>query len=835
MAPGQASGTWINSTANSTWGAAANWAGGVVASGTDATADFSTLDIAAARTVSLGGNFTAGTLIFGDAVTPSSNWTLANGTGGPWALMLAVSSGSPVINIVNQTTTISAALAGSQGLTKAGAGLLVLTGANTFTGGINLGAGTLNFNNGSLGGNVVDFTANAVLGWNGTNTQDVSAQIKIEDGVMATFATGANNVTFASSLQAGTGGITKTGAGTLTISAANIYTGPTKVSVGRIVLSGGNDRLAAAGTISLGQGTNGGVLQLGDANGAANQTTTSLTIAGTATTNAVVGGYLSVSTLTVNNAAAVTFAGLLGGPGTNENNLALTKGGAGTLTLNNAGNSFGGDVFVAGGTLAVTKSSALGSTPKTITISGTVSAPSLKLDGSGGDLSLPQGLALVTSNDNATTPAILSSAGNNAVGGSIALATGGFGGGNTRIKVSGGALALNGNIAPASGAAGSVTLLLDASAGLVGTVNGVIADNGATLALTRAGSGTWVLAAANTFTGAVTINGGTLQVGSIAATGMPQPLGAGTGAISLGSGAVTGTLEYTGTADATLARGITAAAAGGGIIMNSGGAVLTLSGTQSKNGRPLIYTGGSFRITGKITGATAGDLIFDTANVTLSGNQNTFIGSTYVQNNSTLVVTNTSGSATGTGTVAVDSSSTLAGSGFINAGANNSVTVSGTVHVGDPAVGAAASLDLATSGIGSTVFAGGSVLEISFYGGAGEGDSSGSAAAADLLRIAGTLSIADGAILKLGNPNHLTGWSEGDVLKVFDWSALTSVSGTFEIDASALDLPSGLGLDAGALYRTGTLRFTVLVVPEPQRGLLMLAGGGLLAWRRRRR
>jgi autotransporter-associated beta strand protein len=832
---GQASGTWINATANSTWGTAANWAGGVVASGVDATADFSTLDIAAARTVSLGGSFAAGTLVFGDSTTPSSNWTLANGTGGPWALTLAVSSGSPVVGVVNQTATISAVLAGSQGFTKTGTGVLTLTGANTFTGGINLSAGTLNFSNGSLGGNVVDFTANAVLGWNGTNTQDVSAQIKIEDGVTATIATGANNVIFASALQAGTGGITKTGVGTLTITAANTFTGATRVNVGRIVLSGGANRLASTGTIGLGQGANAGVLQLGDAGGAADQSTASLTIAGTAAANAVVGGYLSVSTLTINNAAAVTYAGLLGGAGSNENNLALTKSGAGTLTLNNAGNSFWGDVVVAGGTLAVTKPTALGSTPKTVTVSGTLNAPSLKLDGTGGDLGLPATLSLVTSNDNATVPAILSSAGNNVVGGSIALATGGFGGGNTRIKVSGGSLTLNGNIAPAAGTAGSVVLLLDAAAGLTGTVNGVIADNGAALALTRAGSGVWVLTAPNTFTGAVTISGGTLQVASIAAIGTPQPLGAGTGAISLGAGAVAGTLEYTGSADATLARGITAAAAGGGIIRNSGGAVLTLSGTQAKNGRPLTYTGGSFRITGKITGAAAGDLIFDNANVTLTGAQNTFVGTTLIKNNSTLVVMNTGGSATGTGSVVVDAGSTLAGTGFINAGADNSVIINGCVHVGDTVVNAAASLDLATSGTGSTAFADGSVLEINLYGGAGAGDSSANTAAADVLRVSGTLSIADGATLKLGNPNHLSGWAAGDVLKVFDWSALTASSGVFQIDASSFDFPAGIGLDASALYSTGTLRFTALVVPEPRRGLLLLAGAGFVVLRRGRR
>ena len=842
IARAQTSGTWINASTNSTWSTAANWSGSTVAVGAGATADFSTLDITAARTVNLGTNITIGTIVFGDATTPSNNWTLANGTGGPWALTLATGTGSPVINVVNQTTTISAGLAGSQGFTKTGTGVLTLTGANTVTGGINLSAGTLNFAFGSLGTNTVDFTAGAALGWNASNTQDVSSLIKIEDGVTATLATGANNVTFASPFQAGTtgtGAVTKTGAGTLTLTAANTLTGLTKISAGRLVLSGGNDRLATTGTITLGQAAGSGTLQLGDASSAANQTTTSVLVAGTGTANAVVGGNSGVSLLTINNAAAVAYTGLLGGAGTNENNLALAKSGAGTLTLSNASSTFAGDVQIAGGTLAITKSSALGSTPKTVTISGTTNAPSLKLDGSGGDLLLPSALSFVTSNDNTNTPAILSSAGNNAIEGGIALTTGGFGTGNTRVKVTGGSLILDGLILPAASAAGQVSLILDGSASLNGTVNGLVSDNGAiTLALTKAGAGTWTLTSANTYSGATTINAGTLQIASIAATGTAQPLGVASSAVSLGTTGTSGTLEYTGTTAATLTRGITVASTSGGIVKNSGGAVLTLSGTLAKNGRPLTLTGGDIRVTGKITGATAGDLVIDNASVTLSGNLNSYIGSTYVQNGSTLTVSNTSGSATGTGSVTVDATSKLAGSGLINAGSNNLITVNGTLQVGDATASAGTNLELATSGTGTLAIGTSAVVLIDIFSGAGAGDSSANAAAADQLRLSGALDIASGATLKLGNPNHLTAWGDGDVFKVFDWADLSPRNGAFALDASDLNLPSGFTIDTTALYTAGTLRFTagitVGITPEPSRAALLLAGGLFAAFRRKR-
>jgi autotransporter-associated beta strand protein len=134
---GGTSGTWTN-LLGGTWGAATNWQGNIIATNTDAVADFSTLDITAARTVTINGVKTIGHLVFGDTVQ-NANWTLSTGTN-----VLSVSSGSPRI-IVNggQNTTISASLQGSQGFTKQGAGTLTLTGANRLTNAVNVIGGTL--------------------------------------------------------------------------------------------------------------------------------------------------------------------------------------------------------------------------------------------------------------------------------------------------------------------------------------------------------------------------------------------------------------------------------------------------------------------------------------------------------------------------------------------------------------------------------------------------------------------------------------------------------------------------------------------------------------------
>lgn len=151
----------------------------------------------------------------------------------------------------------------------------------------------------------------------------------------------------------GPGALNFAGAGTAILTSANTYSGATNVLGGSLQLSGGDNRLAVGGSVVLGTGTASGKLILGDATAASNQTLTSLTTSGTGAANSVVGGFTSTSTLTINNATAVSFGGILGGGGTNDNNLALTKTGAGTLTLSGV-STYAGPTTVSAGTLALT-------------------------------------------------------------------------------------------------------------------------------------------------------------------------------------------------------------------------------------------------------------------------------------------------------------------------------------------------------------------------------------------------------------------------------------------------------------------------------------------------
>ena len=144
-------GTWTDTTSGGLWSATTDWFGFTIATGTDGIADFSTLNITSDETVHLDSSRTIGQLKFGDT-TPSNNWILDNNGLGTNVLTLAVSSGSPTITVNNDTATVNLVLAGTQGFTKSGAGVLLLNDADTFTGSLAVNAGTLALGNaGALG------------------------------------------------------------------------------------------------------------------------------------------------------------------------------------------------------------------------------------------------------------------------------------------------------------------------------------------------------------------------------------------------------------------------------------------------------------------------------------------------------------------------------------------------------------------------------------------------------------------------------------------------------------------------------------------------------------
>ncbi len=141
-----------------------------------------------------------------------------------------------------QNTTFSGILSGSGSLTKAGTGLLTLTASNTYLGGTNINAGTLN------AGSALAIGSVGSIGFGGGTLQfsAASAGLDLSPRIAAGTSTGpvsidtnGQNTTFFTGLTANqSGGLTKLGAGTLALNAANNYSGNTLIGGGVLLVNG---------------------------------------------------------------------------------------------------------------------------------------------------------------------------------------------------------------------------------------------------------------------------------------------------------------------------------------------------------------------------------------------------------------------------------------------------------------------------------------------------------------------------------------------------------------------------------------------------------------------
>jgi autotransporter-associated beta strand protein len=228
--------------------------------------------------------------------------------------------------------SVSAVLAGTQGLVKSGVGTLSLSGANRYSGGTTVLDGTLLLEGGndrlSLEGDIT--SAGGVLDLGG-NSQSTSGRIRLDGGIVqggSLIATGSAFDAISGDIAAvlgGAQGLVKSGTGTLTLRGANTYAGGTTVVDGTLSLAGGDNRLFSGGSLT----TLGGVLDL---NGGSQSNSGRITFAGGLVRN---GTLVSVGTAFA--AQSGTVNAVLAGP------LGLLKSGSGTLTL-------GGQSTYAGGT-----------------------------------------------------------------------------------------------------------------------------------------------------------------------------------------------------------------------------------------------------------------------------------------------------------------------------------------------------------------------------------------------------------------------------------------------------------------------------------------------------
>ena len=124
-------------------------------------------------------------------------------------------------------------------------------------------------------------------------------------------------------------------------------------------------------------------------------------------------------------------------------------------------------------------------------------------------------------------------------------------------------------------------------------------------------------------------------------------------------------------------------------------------------------------------------------------------------------------------------------------------------------------------------------VKIDLFTGAGFGDNTMTAGAADRLRLFGDITIASGSLLTLINPNLMTLWANGDIWRLFDVTSIGTVTGIFTLDYTGLGLDPLLGIDTSNLYTSGTI--AIIGIPEPSRAVLFLFGLLALVSRRRRR
>ena len=245
-----------------------------------------------------------GTLLLSGNGTYTNDWTLSG-------------AGSAIAT--DNNNTLSGVLSGNGGLTKTGAGTLTLTGNNTYAGGTAINDGTLKGNIAS--GTDLSIAASAI--YDGDNKARSVGGLNGGGKILNTDGLTVQSGDFAGIIDNSNTSLLKNGAGTLTLTGNNAYTGGTTINAGTLkgnIASGTDLSIAASATYD---GDN-KARSVGDLNGG--------------------GNIFNTDGLTVQSG---TFGGVI-----DNSNTSLTKTGAGTLTLSGT-NTYTGMTTVRSGTLAL--------------------------------------------------------------------------------------------------------------------------------------------------------------------------------------------------------------------------------------------------------------------------------------------------------------------------------------------------------------------------------------------------------------------------------------------------------------------------------------------------
>lgn len=833
---------WNGSAGNGLWGTEGNWSAGspntpgIVAS-------FGTIPIAP-TVVTVNGAKTVGAMIFDNFNGYTLNGTVADSItldNGIAAGAIGVNSGSHVINVpINLTKSVSFNVldgatmkvagviggAGSTvGLSGTGSGKLILTGANTYSGGTTISGGTLQLGDGGTTGSITGPVVN-------------NAALVFERS---------DDFEFSNSIS-GSGAVVKNGANIVTLSGTNTHGGGTTINGGTLRVSGDASLGSGSSTITLegatlhvlGNAPTGRPLVIGAAGGTvqveagASFTTSALTAFGVTVTKTGAGSwsissgspghtfnvnggtveFSSVSsldpnaTLNVNSGATVRFSrhDIFGNHEANPSQIVNVNGGTltttGFFTVLGPVNLNGGTINTTGGLSGVYPSYSL---KGTVTVGGT--APSF-INGSG---NFPQSLV---GNNLAGTVTIFD------VADVTASAA-------TDLTIS---IPLLNNRAPHAQNA-------------VAVATGIL----------KTGAGKLLLTGANGYTGGTTVDAGVLEFGTggSVANSPTNTLTIGAGAtvsfarndvwgnhqadvtspIVVNGGTMRNTGNFFNTFGLLTLNGATVVAVGG---VNAAFPAYSLTKTVTVGGSSpsLITASGpnSMILVGRPADGIGSQTNFEVSDATLSPAADLTIAAV-LQNNRTSVEIATGIAKTGDGTLLLTGLNTYTGPTTVNAGTllvNGSIAGSATTVNGGILGGAGGTVGGTTVNAGGTLAPGDGIGTLNF---ASTLTLSGTATfeisklalvfSADLANVTGALALG-GAITVSAAGDPL---AEGDTFNLFDAASFTG-------DFAAVTLPVlGPGLEWDNDLATDG---TITVVPEPAVAICLLGGLGMLAVRRRR-
>jgi autotransporter-associated beta strand protein len=185
---------WTN-PAGGLWSNAANWTNKTIADSSGATADFSTLNLAADALVHLDFSRTVGSLIFGDKDSDTgAGWILDNNGGGTNTLTLSGSAPTITVNAMGTgaAAVINADITAVGGFTKLGDGPLILGGSNSIAGLIVDGGTNIITGNTTISGTGSScfYLGNANAAYNGTVVLQNGAALSVNGNFGDNFVIG---------------------------------------------------------------------------------------------------------------------------------------------------------------------------------------------------------------------------------------------------------------------------------------------------------------------------------------------------------------------------------------------------------------------------------------------------------------------------------------------------------------------------------------------------------------------------------------------------------------------------------------------------------------------